>query len=180
DTVMRALYHRFHKKLGRGWTDGEFRAVCEEAAGGPLTEIFAYASTTKDVDYAKYFAYAGLEFEKPEILPEAFLGAVVEDGKDGRPVVGATEPGSPARAAGLNAGDIIASWNGEAKNSASLEASLKSHKPGDRIKLEIERNGSTRMCEINLANRLKKTWMLRPVADPDPLARVIQDGWLGR
>ena len=30
-------------------------------AGTPLTEVFEYASTTKDVDYARYFAYAGLD-----------------------------------------------------------------------------------------------------------------------
>jgi hypothetical protein len=36
-------------------------AECESIAGTPLTEVFEYASTTKNVDYAKYFALAGFD-----------------------------------------------------------------------------------------------------------------------
>jgi len=59
DTVMRTLYGRYYKQLGRGWTDEEFRRACEEAAGTGLAEIFEYASTTKAIDYARHLAFAG-------------------------------------------------------------------------------------------------------------------------
>ena len=58
--VMRKLYYKYYKQLGRGYTEKEFQQVCEQVAGIPLKEIFEYASTTKPVDYNKYFAYAGL------------------------------------------------------------------------------------------------------------------------
>lgn len=48
------------RKAGRGWTDEEFQAVCENVAGASLQEPFEYASTTKAIDYDKYLGYAGL------------------------------------------------------------------------------------------------------------------------
>ena len=42
-------------------SDAEFRQECEQAAGEDLAEVLSYAATSTDVDYAKYFAYAGLK-----------------------------------------------------------------------------------------------------------------------
>ncbi len=60
DDVMRTLYYDCHKKLGRGFTDEEFRAECEKAAGTSLDELFDWASTTVRPDYDRYLGYAGL------------------------------------------------------------------------------------------------------------------------
>ena len=94
---MQTLYQKYYKQLKRGWTDEEFRQVCENVAGASLKEIFEYASTTKDIDYNKYLGYAGLELEKPVELPDAYLGAIAED-VDGRLIISAIEGDSPARA----------------------------------------------------------------------------------
>ena len=51
DDVMRALYRTYYQEKRRGFTDAEFRAECEAAAGVPLDEVFSYASTTRDPDY---------------------------------------------------------------------------------------------------------------------------------
>ena len=82
--------------------ESEFQQVCEATAGCPLPEIFEYALTTIEIDYPKYLAYAGLELEEPETLPEPFLGVLSED-QDDTLVIAAVEPGSPARKAGLTA-----------------------------------------------------------------------------
>ena len=63
DDVMRELYHRYYQEKKRGFTDEEFRQVCEGLAGTDLSEIFEYASTVKEVDYSKYLAYAGLTID---------------------------------------------------------------------------------------------------------------------
>jgi len=55
---MRALYAKYYKGLGRGWTDEEFRQACESVAGVTLDESFDYAATTKEIDYAKYLQAA--------------------------------------------------------------------------------------------------------------------------
>lgn len=78
DEVMRRLYREFYQEKGRGFTDAEFRQVCESVAGEPLTEIFDYVYTVKEPDYAKYLAYGGLGidagwriFELPDASPQA-------------------------------------------------------------------------------------------------------------
>ena len=63
DDVMRALYRQYYQEKKIGFTDEEFRQVCERIAGAPLPDIFDYASTVKDVDYGKYLAYAGLAID---------------------------------------------------------------------------------------------------------------------
>lgn len=64
DDVMRKLYAKYYKQLKRGFTEQEFREECEKVAGGPLTELFDYASTVKPLDYSKYLAYGGLAIDK--------------------------------------------------------------------------------------------------------------------
>lgn len=63
DDVMRTLYHDFYKSENRGFTDQEFRDVCEKFAGCPLNEFFDYVYTTNPVDYSKYLGYAGLNID---------------------------------------------------------------------------------------------------------------------
>jgi len=40
DDVMRTLYQVYYKGKTRGFTDKEFREVCEKTAGSSLAEIF--------------------------------------------------------------------------------------------------------------------------------------------
>lgn len=63
DDLMKLLYRRFYREQGRGFTDEEFRAACEEMAGTDLSEFFRYVYTTESIDYDKYLGYAGLKLE---------------------------------------------------------------------------------------------------------------------
>jgi predicted metalloprotease with PDZ domain len=68
DDVMRTLYRTYYKEKKRGFTDAEFREVCERIAGAPLREIFeVYVRTPSDIDYPRYVAWAGLS-KDDEIL----------------------------------------------------------------------------------------------------------------
>ena len=69
DDVMRTLYQVFHKSRNRGFTDQEFREVCEKAAGCSLAEFFDYVYTTNSIDYAKYLGFAGLNIDLTPLEP---------------------------------------------------------------------------------------------------------------
>lgn len=60
DDVMRYLYHTYYKKAGRGFTEVEVRAACEQMAGQKLDELFDYIYTLNKIDYQKYLSKAGL------------------------------------------------------------------------------------------------------------------------
>ena len=68
DDVMRLLYWKYYKEKQRGFTEAEFQQSCEQAAGISLTEIFEYVYTTKELDYNKYLAFAGLIIDKQTIV----------------------------------------------------------------------------------------------------------------
>jgi len=178
DDVMRTLYVTYYQQKKRGFTDAEFRAACESAAGGDLSELFEYVSTTRDADYAKYFAYAGLQVDvTAQDAPGAYLG-VNTDTLDGKLVVASSTAGSPARAAGLAAHDELVEADGVRATPKSLNDLLTAKKPGERIKLRISRAGAAQDLEIVLAQDTKRTFAIQPMPNPDPLQAAILKDWL--
>jgi predicted metalloprotease with PDZ domain len=180
DDVMRALYKEFYQQKKRGFTDAEFREVCERTAGAPLPEIFdVYASTVKPVDYAKYLAYAGIDVDMtPTQAPGAAWGAATED-RNGMAVVSRVEWDSPAARAGLSAQDEIVAVEGVRATSTSLAAALASRKPGDRMRILISRRGSVRELDVTLGPRTERSFRMKPVPDATPLQKAILASWLG-
>jgi predicted metalloprotease with PDZ domain len=176
DTVMQALYQKYYKQLKRGWTDEEFRAACEDVAGAKLKEIFDYASTTQDIDYDKYLGYAGLQLEKPVELPDAFLGAIVED-VNGKTIISAIEGDSPSQQAKLAVNDEIKALDGIKTDAAALNNSIAAKKPGDRIKLALSRAGKDIEIEVALRHKMQRSFKIVPVASPNPLQTAILQDW---
>jgi len=150
DDVMRGLYKTYYLQKNRGFTDAEFRKECENAAGADLAEVLSYASTTADVDYAKYFAYAGIKLVTTaqeaagaylgvnthwqEIPPNAFP-AGGRGGRGAAPemalVITSVSVGSPAASAGLKAGDQILEVDGVKATPKAINDLLTPVQPGN-------------------------------------------------
>ena len=179
DDVMRTLYWKYHKEMKRGFTDEEFRRECESAAGCRLPEIFdVYAATTKDIDYPKYFALAGLEIDvTPTELPGAFLGAVTQP-QDGNLVISSIEWGSPAQRVGLSARDEVLALDGIRADARSMDQILESKKPGDKVKVLVARRGKIREVEITLGKKTERSFQIKPIADPTALQSALLGDWL--
>jgi predicted metalloprotease with PDZ domain len=180
DDVMRTFYKEFYRQKKRGFTDAEFREVCERAAGAALPEIFdVYAPTVKPVDYAKYLAYAGIDLDMaPTMAPGAAWGAATDD-RNGMAVVSRVEWDSPAARAGLSVQDEIVAVEGVRATAASIAAALASRKPGDRLRLLISRRGMVSEIEVTLGPKTERSFRMKPMPDPAPLQKAILSGWLG-
>jgi predicted metalloprotease with PDZ domain len=180
DDVMRGLYRKYAQERKRGFTDEEFRAECEAAAGGPLAEVFSYASTTRDVDYAKYFGYAGLRVvDAPMEAPGAYLGLDTQ-AIDKKLMVTGASAGSPAEIAGLRAGDELLELDGARATADVLSGLLAAKKPGDAVKARLSRDGAEREVEITLGKNWKHDYSIARVPDPTPLQAAILKDWLRR
>jgi predicted metalloprotease with PDZ domain len=178
DDVMRALYRKYYQSRKRGFTDAEFRQECESAAGGPLTEVFEYASTNKDVDYAKYFALAGLAVDvTTEDAPGTSTGLNMQT-RDGKLIVSEVAAGSPAAAAGLAAGDEIVEADGAGATPKALNDLLAAKKAGDRMKIRYSRGGAAQDVEVTLAKNLKRSYSIQVMAQRSALQGAIWEGWL--
>ncbi len=194
DHVMRTLYQKYYKEKRRGFTDQEFREACESAAGCTLSEIFEYASTVRDIDYAKYLAYAGLQIDvEPRELPDAFLGVVTQaqpmemaaaflggpiQDQGGNPIISNVEWDSPASLAGLSVQDEIIALDGIRATSRSMSEILASKKPGEKVRILISRRNRIREVEVILGKKKERSFRITPLSNPDPLQSTILKDWL--
>lgn len=177
DTVMRTLYKEFFQEKKRGFTDEEFRQVCERVAGTSLVEFFDdYVNSTKEVDFAKYFEYAGL---KPDIelrdKPGAYLGADMEDNGI---TISRIEIDSPARASGLSARDQILAVDGSPIRNRKMEDVLKTKKPGDKMKLLVARANEVEEFNVVLGAQKARSFKITQIENPNPLQAAILKDWL--
>jgi predicted metalloprotease with PDZ domain len=179
DDVMKMLYRQFYKEKQRGFTDEEFRSVCEGIAGCPLPEIFdLYASTVKDIDYPKYLAYAGLTIDVAyKDLPGAFLGTTTQE-RGGDVVITGVEWDSPAWRAGLSAQDAIIAIDGVKATSQLFTETLKSRKSGEKVKILVSHRDLTRELEVVLGAKKERSFRMTPTMNPSPLQSAILSDWL--
>jgi creatinine amidohydrolase len=176
---MRSLYRTFYKEKKRGFTDREFREVCERTAGSSLDEIFNdYAVTVKAMDYPKYLAYAGLAIDvEPREAAGAWFGASTRD-QSGSPVVSSVEIGSPASLAGLSAQDEILALDGTRVTPRTLAEAINSRKPGDKIRVLYARRGRVQETEVVLGKKMERSFRINPLANPTTDEKALLDGWL--
>jgi predicted metalloprotease with PDZ domain len=179
DDVMRTLYRTFYKERKRGFTDREFRDVCERAAGVPLGEIFdVYAATVEKWDYAKYLGYAGLTVDlEPRPAADPWFGASTQE-QNGGAVISTVEPDSPASSAGLSAQDEILAVGGARVSPRSLSGTINAHKPGDRIRILYSRRGTVGEVEVTLSRKMEPAYRISRGPAPSPEQKALLDVWL--
>ncbi|MDG4823083.1 trypsin-like peptidase domain-containing protein [Asanoa sp. WMMD1127] len=87
-----------------------------------------------------------------EKVSHAALGVQVTETENGQgALVGAVTPNSAAAKAGLQQGDVITNFGGEAINTSDeLVAAVQSHKVGDQVQLTYTRNGSGNTATVTL------------------------------
>ena len=195
DDVMRTLYKEIFQGKKRGFTDSEFREVCERIAGVPLAEIFdVYVATTKEVDYRKYFALAGLDIDTElRAQPGPYLGAVFGGAGAMAPAPGAGRGAadnpashvismvvydSPAEHAGLSARDEILAIDSSPLAGRTVDEILKTRKPGDKMKIVIGHHDEIREIGVVLGSKMQKSFKIQPVGNPTAIQAAILKDWL--
>jgi predicted metalloprotease with PDZ domain len=173
DDVMRTLYFTYFKKLKRGFTPQEFRKACEQAAGMPLTELFEYASTTKEVNYHKYYAYAGLSIDDTiKTQPGAWSGITAQNRKDTLTITD-VEWKSSAWNNGIRVKSKIMMIDGKPASLTGLQVLTTAKKVGDTVVLDVIKNGKAEQVKVTLETRKLKSFNVTPLPHPDALQTAI-------
>ncbi len=88
--------------------------------------------------------------------PKGFMGVKLSSDGDNVVTVLETLVGSPAEKAGLRSGDIIVKVaNVEAKDVNTVITTVTGFRPGDRINVEIKRDGKEMLIPVTLGERPK-------------------------
>jgi len=178
DDVMRFLYKEYYQKQKRGFTEEELRAAFENIAGTPMTDEYAYVTTTKEIDYPKYFTYAGLKIDTTtKILPAAYAGFTLRQ-KEDSVFIAAVDYESPAWNAGLRRGQLVQKINGEKASADLLNKTISAASPGNTISLTLYINDETKNVDIILDRKKDRPFIIATMGDPDPLQKQILESWL--
>ena len=150
--------------------------MCERIAGSSLAEFFDdYVYSTTEVDWAKYFAYAGLKLDRdPHPRPGAYLGVDVGNNQ----TVTRIEWGSPAQESGLSAQDQILAIDGVPVAIRKLDDFLKTRQPGEALALLVVRDSMVKELRVTLGQKAERTFKTSLVENPSALETAILKAWL--
>jgi len=178
DDVMRALYKEFYQQKKRGFTEDEFRQVCERIAGTSLADVFDYVSTTREVDYKKYLQYAGLDIDTvSKNIAGGWLGISVRERKDSVFIAG-VDWNSPAWNAGLRQRNLIVELDGAKPDVHAIEPILKNKNPGEKIDLLVMQGNEKKNISIVLGQKMEAPFTISRRSAMDELQKVILESWL--
>jgi len=175
DDVMRTIYYDLHKKQNRGYTDDEFREICEKMAGCSLEEIFHYAETTDPMDYQKYLNSAGIEMN---LTPEKQLSYGITVRKNGEDwVITDIDRNSPAWKIGLSIKDRIVLVDGNEANSENLEK-IKNPQEEGTINLKIERRSGVEEFTVESFVKESCNYKMKPAGEISQKQAKFLDSWI--
>ncbi|HLO83590.1 MAG TPA: PDZ domain-containing protein, partial [Nostocaceae cyanobacterium] len=161
-----------------GYTPEQLQAVIESVAGTDLTDFSdRYLDGLEDLPFNEYLQPFGLQLV-PEKEEEPYLGVRVST-ENGREMIKFVESGSPAQAAGLDAGDELLAIDGLKVGSNQLGDRLKDYRPDDKIQVSVFHQDELRTYKVNLAAPHPQKYQLQPVANPDATQQENFAGWLG-
>ncbi|MFS8617282.1 MAG: PDZ domain-containing protein [Solitalea sp.] len=177
DDLMRYLYERYYEELDRGYRDEEFKEAVEKFAGNMDDFFDKYVYGTEPIPYNRFFDAVGLKLVTTRPwADEAYLGASFQETGNGL-VVTRVVRGTAAYQYGLNVNDLLLTVNGERVNGA--DDVLKGKKPGDRLSLQVIRNGLPRTIQLILGKNDNISVKFEKLDNPSSLQEANYKAWMG-
>jgi predicted metalloprotease with PDZ domain len=178
DDVMRSLDENFAKK-GRFYNDSaDIEATAESVAGVSFKDFFTrYVAGTDELPYMETLAKAGLSLVATE-NSHANIGFETARAFAGEQIsVSSVATGSSAEKAGLRAGDVLITVDGQPAIRA-LWAWTQSHRPGDTVKLRVRRKNAEIDLSFAAGSTSVQEYRVTPMKDATEKQRRIRDGLL--
>jgi S1-C subfamily serine protease len=138
-------------------------------SGGPLLDSAGRVIGVNSQIASSSGGNTGVGFAVPVDSIRDVIPRLVKDGKIDRAylglasgerpatpgaLVGTVNPGTPAAEAGIKTGDLIVGFDGKpVRNPSELSLAVLTKKPGDEVKVELKRGGSTKTVTVKLGER---------------------------
>ncbi|ARS37762.1 peptidase M61 [Pontibacter actiniarum] len=178
DDVMRYMYQRYYKKMGRGFREAEFKEAVEKISGRNMDAFFRnYVHGTQSPNYNEYFDAAGLQLVNVNEGSNAINWGASTYLSDGKLLVRGVNRGSSAWNGGLNVSDEIIAINGW-RAGDDLERFISNMKVGDTAKVLISRDGMLQTLEIKMQKDDSVRYQFIRTDNPTQLQQKIFTKWL--
>ncbi len=177
DNVMRYMYNEYYKVKKRGYTDAEFKAGLEAAAGKKLDDFYAaYINGVDDMDYNKYLAYAGYKaVDEHEGQSIADLGVRVTSA-NGKIRIANVLRGTAGWVDGLNVNDELVSIDGVPVTDP--KKTIVGKQVGDRLSIVVTRDGRQLTIPVTLKQTTQKKYHIVSVDAPTAQQLAVRKKWL--
>jgi predicted metalloprotease with PDZ domain len=177
DDVYRTMFERF--PLGTGYTNDDFKKICEELCGGSFDEVFSnYVYGVKPLEWEKYLSYAGLQLKSDDSIVTPVVGIALSNFDD-KVFISGILAGSSAERAGLSAEDEIIAIDGIKADYKIIEKRLKELKKGEKVRLTVFKNDKLKEISLALQDRNVRKYSIEKTSSPAEMQKSIFEKWLG-
>ena len=147
DDFVRKVYNKYYIKLGRGFSESEFKQELIDYIGKEMNEFYdKYIDGTEIPDYNAVFSPIGLNVEYiGEAKPSIGLSSSESNGKI---IVRRIRANSPAEEAGISVNDEIIGCNGYRVNKKALDTFFKNSKENEVFEILFSRENQMYSAEI--------------------------------
>ena len=178
DDVMLKMWQEFGQ-AEIGFTPEQLQEVIESVAGINLDDFFKrYVDGTEELPFNQYLEPFGLQLVGEEEEPVPCLG-VKATTENGRELIKFGEAGTPASAAGIDAGDELLAVDDIRVTAQQLSDRLKDYQPGDTIQVTVFHQDELRTYPVTLVASQPSRYQVIPVEQPSPTQQQNFAGWLG-
>lgn len=176
DDIMKAMYDEYYQRLGRGFTDQEFKQMVEKVAGVSIDDIYEYVNEAKPINYNTYLNNVGLELVNQlegRSIPE--FGVRLSNHK-----VMSVNRGSGAWDAGINVNDELIAVDGYRIDDVGkeLDRILAGSMVGDKLHVIVSRDGIIKELDLILSASGKADYLIRPLSTVTPEQVKLRETWL--
>jgi predicted metalloprotease with PDZ domain len=177
DDVFREMFERFPLDI-RGYTNEDFRSVCEEFSGTRMDKFFEdYVTGRKPIEWEKFLGYAGLELKSDDSTIVPVVGLITSK-KGDKIFIEQVLTGSSGEKAGLMSGDEIIAMDSTRSGYEEMEKRIKGLQTGDRVKFTVIRNEKIMDFSLSLEEKKLANYYLVRTEKPNELQLNILSDWL--
>jgi predicted metalloprotease with PDZ domain len=185
DDVFRQMYNEFYVRgqnssyylKGRGYTENDFVRALSRVARTDMQDFYdRYISGVEPLPYDAAFRVMGLRLVKTP--DEAISTGIVMQRTGNALRLGALPTDGPAARSGLQQGDVLVSVGGSPVTRANWQDALEKYKPGDRVKVEVERYGRRVAVELVIGEPDMFSHRLEDLPEVSAEARRMREAWL--
>jgi len=161
DHFMQQIYKNYYEKLGRGFSETEFREELSAFLHKDMTPFFdKYINGTEIPDFNSIFENVGLIVNYVGIAKPSFGASLTQSG--GQVKVRGIRTNSAAENAGLSVDDEIIGCDGYRITQSDLEDKVSLMEAGDKMNLLISRDDVLLEIVVTLANFEKPQFNFTP------------------
>lgn len=167
-----------YAKAGKFFDDSAgIRAAAEAVTGSNFEDFFTrFVSGTNEIPYNDFFRAVGLEL-KQEQVRTSYAGFSASTNFGPNPVVTAVDTGSEADRAGLRAGDVILTVNGD-EPATDIDAQIACLEPGSTVKLKVSTRDRVHLVKIKLTERSEVQFSFGERSDATLEQKARRAAWM--